>query len=70
MRSLFFILTVFLTLLFSSCNKGFQGEPEPNKPPETFTIVDTIARFGENRFKSLITVNWWGYRPRWLCYRI
>jgi hypothetical protein len=43
-----------------SCQKEFAGEQNVNLAPETFTIIDTIIRIGDDRLTSQVTLNWWG----------
>lgn len=52
-------------LLFLSCNTrdGILGVPNPNRLPETFMVVDTIIRSGDDRFTSTLQVHWWGTDP-------
>ncbi len=47
-------------LIFSACKTSFQGESNPNLPPETFTIADTIIRSGDDRLTSQVHAEWWG----------
>jgi hypothetical protein len=35
----------------------------PDLPPETYTIVDTIIRPGDSRFNSQVEISWWGDDP-------
>jgi hypothetical protein len=59
-----FFSTVFLLLaVFWSCQDNPTGELLNNKAPETYTTVDTIMRFGDDRFKTEININWWGDDP-------
>ncbi|MFN0274705.1 MAG: hypothetical protein ACKVPJ_03080 [Chitinophagales bacterium] len=62
MRSLVFfsILPVALLSTLSSCKTSFEGEQFTNLAPETYTIIDTIIRVGEDRLTSQVTLNWWG----------
>ncbi|TNE81050.1 MAG: hypothetical protein EP332_05485 [Bacteroidetes bacterium] len=59
MNSRWFLL-LFPALLWASCQKAFQGEELPNQAPETYMVADTIQRFEDNRFKSVVEVQWWG----------
>ena len=55
------LFTAFLLVLFaSSCKYNFEGEMINNGAPETFTIIDTIIRFGDNRLESEVELSWWG----------
>ncbi|MDX5320117.1 MAG: hypothetical protein LPK45_03495 [Bacteroidota bacterium] len=49
--------------LLSSCSKDFIGDPKENQAPETFLLADTIARSGENRFESVLQIQWSGTDP-------
>jgi hypothetical protein len=46
-----------------SCNDTLQGTLKADQHPETYTVVDTILRSGENRFITQIVINWWGEDP-------
>ncbi|MBK9730618.1 MAG: hypothetical protein IPO83_04915 [Chitinophagaceae bacterium] len=50
-------------LLFSACKNSLEGDLTPNIPPETFTIVDTIIRLGDDRFNSQVEISWWANDP-------
>lgn len=50
-------------LLFAACKSSLQGSLLPNTPPETFTIVDTIIRNGDDRFNSQVELHWWADDP-------
>ncbi len=51
----------FIALLFCfACNTGFEGDGNANMAPETYTVVDTIVRFGPDRLESEVHVQWWG----------
>ncbi len=55
------IFTAFLSILLaSSCKYNFEGEVTANGAPETFTIIDTIIRFGDDRLESEVALSWWG----------
>jgi len=57
-------LSVVLTLLILfSCKENPFGFPVENKAPETYSVTDTIIRYGDNRFTTTITVSWWGDDP-------
>src|SRR5262245_19956351 len=59
----YFLLLSPLVLAYVSCKNSFKGDLHPNIPPETFTVVDTIIRLGDNRFNSQVEVSWWGDDP-------
>lgn len=42
-----------------SCKTDFYGVANENLPPDTFTIIDTIIRTGDDRLTSQVTLNWW-----------
>lgn len=46
--------------MFPACKNSLQGELAANLAPETFTIVDTIIRIGDDRFNSQVEISWWG----------
>jgi hypothetical protein len=43
-----------------ACKTSFQGEIAPNEVPETYTIIDTIIRLGNDRLNSQVEIQWWG----------
>jgi len=58
-----FLLTALL-LGFASCRKtDISGELIGNKPPRTFTVVDTIFRSGDDRLTTTVAIQWWGDDP-------
>ncbi|MFC2114466.1 hypothetical protein ACFLRI_03880 [Bacteroidota bacterium] len=58
------IFLLFLTVIVAhSCKESLTGELKPNLAPETYTVVDTIMRYGPDRFKTEIQINWWGEDP-------
>jgi len=61
-KSLFYFLTLFIScFLWLSCTKtGPNGVLKPNTTPETYTVIDTIIRSGEDRLISRVKLNWWG----------
>ncbi|MCS7029171.1 MAG: hypothetical protein NZ519_10465 [Bacteroidia bacterium] len=58
----FYLILLFLNgLIWTSCSKtGPSGLLKPNKFPDTYTVVDTIIRSGENRLISRVKLSWWG----------
>jgi len=54
------LISAIVLLLISSCRKGYTGENLPNQAPETGMAADTVLRFEDNRYKSVIEVEWWG----------
>lgn len=62
MKGRFLILLSF-GLWLISCSKEFKGDLNENQAPETFMLADTIIRQGDNRFQSVIEVNWSGMDP-------
>lgn len=56
-----FICLFFCVNIWISCTKtGPNGTLKPNIPPETYTMVDTIIRAGQDRMISRVKLNWWG----------
>lgn len=53
----------FLIMLFAACSKSYKGDVLPNQAPETSMSADTILRFEDNRFKSVVEVEWSGDDP-------
>jgi hypothetical protein len=52
---------VILTLIsLGACKKGFEGTKKAVPEPETFMVVDTIFRTGENRLTTSVDAYWWG----------
>jgi len=56
------LLGVFLVSL-AACQTDLSGELLPNKEPQTFSVVDTIIRVGDDRFESRVEISWWGNDP-------
>lgn len=50
----------FGTIFYSACNKEFQGTDAGNQLPETYTLIDTIIRIGDDRLTSQVNLQWWG----------
>lgn len=57
------LLLLLTPLFFTACRPDIEGDPDQNRPPETHTVADTIAREGEQRFTSQIEIQWWGDDP-------
>lgn len=54
----------YLLITFSwGCKSGFDKEKTALSDPETFMVVDTIFRTGENRLTTRVEANWWGNAP-------
>ncbi|MCY7411357.1 MAG: hypothetical protein LH473_13875, partial [Chitinophagales bacterium] len=51
---------LFIILALAACKTSFEGDTKLNLPPETFTIVDTIIREGDDRLNSQVEIAWWG----------
>lgn len=51
--------------LMSACHTqdGILGIPKENRLPDTYMVVDTIIRWGDDRFTSTLQVHWWGTDP-------
>jgi len=54
---LFYCVMFFLNF---SCNDSLHGDLINNQNPETYTVVDTIIRYGTDRFTTKVVVSWWG----------
>lgn len=64
MRALHFLSTILIAIvLASSCESGVDGDLNPNLPPETFFLTDTIIRPEQARFSSQIRIQWSGNDP-------
>ncbi len=59
MNSRWFFLCI-AALLWASCQKSYKGDYLPNQAPETYMLADTIQRYEDNRFRSVVEVQWWG----------
>lgn len=60
-KYIYFIFLIFCATIWISCNKtGPDGVLKPNKLPETYTVIDTIIRSGDDRLISSVTLHWWG----------
>jgi hypothetical protein len=57
------ILFLIVLCLQFSCRESVKGDLKPDQHPETYTVVDTILRTGDNRYKTQIVINWWGEDP-------
>lgn len=59
-----FISWLLLIFLFApACKNSFEGDVLPNLTPETYTIVDTIIRVGDDRLNSQVQISWWANDP-------
>ncbi|MCS6990529.1 MAG: hypothetical protein NZL95_01550 [Chitinophagales bacterium] len=47
----------------SACRIGLQGTLLENQAPETYLIVDTIIRSGNDRLSAQVQIHWWGNDP-------
>ena len=56
--NLFFLVAVMS--VFLSCKKDFEGDKNDIATPETFLVVDSIYRSGDNRYTTTIEAHWWG----------
>ncbi len=54
------LLLIWFFFAFVTCKKGFDGTKKVVNPPETFMVVDTLFRTGENRLTTRVDANWWG----------
>jgi len=50
-------------IFFSACETDLIGEMMPDEAPETFSVVDTIIRSGDDRLESRVVIQWWGNDP-------
>lgn len=51
----------FICLLaFSACKKDFEGDRTDGSLPETYLVVDSIKRSGDNRYTTTVVAHWWG----------
>ncbi|MCS7077723.1 MAG: hypothetical protein NZ455_13490 [Bacteroidia bacterium] len=59
---IYFVFILFITaVIWTSCSKTDPtGSLKPNKLPDTYTMVDTIIRTGDNRLISRVKIHWWG----------
>lgn len=54
---------VIAVLFLTACETDLTGELLPNQAPETYSIVDTIIRAGDDRLESRVVIQWWGNDP-------
>lgn len=59
-NNIFIIFTCLICSLQYGCKRDFEGTEELNLAPDTYTIADTIIRFGDNRLESEVKLEWWG----------
>jgi hypothetical protein len=59
MHKLFIIGSLFL-LAIIGCRKDFEGEANDQHLPETYVVVDSIARDSNNLLSTTVTASWWG----------
>ncbi|TVR82344.1 MAG: hypothetical protein EA412_01625 [Chitinophagaceae bacterium] len=57
------VLIILLSGITQSCKTSFDGDEDENLPPNTFTVVDTIIRLGDERLTSEVHIRWWGDDP-------
>ncbi len=60
---IFLSVTAIAVFIMVSCRKSLTGDGNANKTPNTYTIIDTIIRSGQNRFQSIVKIHWWGDDP-------
>ena len=53
-------LFIFISATFVACKKDFEGEPNNSGAPETYMVVDSIYRSGDNRYTTTVVAHWWG----------
>ncbi len=61
-KKISFVLALVVSLIVS-CKSGFEKERIALGDPETFMVVDTLFRTGENRLTTRVDANWWGNAP-------
>lgn len=54
------LLFLIILLGWQACKTDLSGNRLPNQAPQTYTVADTIARSGDNRFTSQVFIQWWG----------
>ncbi len=52
-----------IALLAGGCEKPWVPGQKENVPPETHLMVDTIARSGNERLQTSVSLSWWGDDP-------
>lgn len=57
-KNSFFLLCLLAGII--SCKKEFEGDRKDFGPPETYFVVDSIYRSGENRYTTTVEAHWWG----------
>ena len=63
-KSFIYQALIFLAIgIISACSTDITGDLEENQAPETFTVVDTIIRTGDDRLNSEVHIRWWGNDP-------
>ncbi len=56
-------LFLLAVLSLCACRREYAGELKDNEAPETYMLADTIVRFGDNRYESVVEVQWGGDDP-------
>jgi hypothetical protein len=55
------VLIIFLLAVsVYGCKKEFEGNYNNVEFPETYLVVDSIYRSGDNRYTTTVDVHWWG----------
>lgn len=57
-KNSFFFLGILIA--FVSCKKDFEGDRKDFGTPETYFVVDSIYRSGDNRYTTTVEAHWWG----------
>ncbi len=59
MRNILYLFFA-ISLMVTSCRKDFEGEPNGQSLPETYTVVDSIHRDPNNLLSTTVAATWWG----------
>jgi hypothetical protein len=57
-KNIFFF--ALLAVCVAACKKEFEGDKADFGAPETYLVVDSIYRSGDNRYTTTVEVHWWG----------
>src|SRR5690606_35999271 len=53
-------LFVLVAVSITACKKEFEGDKKDFGSPETYLVVDSIYRSGDNRYTTTVQAHWWG----------
>ena len=56
-------LLATIMMVAVACKTDVDGPLLENQTPQTFTVVDTIIRNGDDRLESRVDIRWWGDDP-------